>query len=148
MSFMKNKLVRVYRTERLEEEVPSGVSVEYAHPKYFNQVKTTVDFIIADRFDIERAYEKQGVPSIDHLYQAVLNGERVEEEEEEVQDVIIEDSSEIVEETVVEEEEDSSTSPDPLSMKFFELKSYTKEVTGKTPKNKAEAFELLGISVE
>ena len=150
---MKNKLVRIYRTERSDEEVPMGVSVEYAHPKYFNQPKRTVDFVITDRYDIELAYGRVNIPCIDFIAEALAEKEAVvdepidtEDEEEIVEDVPTEEEApvDVVEET--QEEGVIEEVKSPLDMAWFELKAHTKEVTGITPKKKAEALELLGLN--
>ena len=154
---MKNKIVRIYRTERSDEDVPMGVSVEYAHPKYFNQPKRTVDFVITDRYDIELAYGRVGIPCIDFIAEALAEKEAVDvqDEEEIVEDVSTEEPPiDVVEETQEEESTEQEESVEdvieeaksPLDMAWFELKAHTKEVTGITPKKKAEALELLGLN--
>lgn len=160
MSFLKNKIVRVYRTEKLEEEIPSGVSVEYAHPKYFAQPKRSVDFIITERFDIEAAYKKVGITAIQYLGEVFTTPEQdnaedvvvveATTEESTVEDVVEDSFPELTPEDITDEEE----SVEPVSheqaiegMRFGELKGYVKSVTGTSPKNKAEAYELLGLEL-
>ena len=151
---MKNKIVRIYRTERSDEDVPMGVSVEYAHPKYFNQPKRTVDFVITDRYDIELAYGRVGIPCIDFIAEALAEKEAVVDEpvdsieEEEAPVEVVEETQEEFSTTEQEEsvEDVIEEIKSPLDMAWFELKAHTKEVTGITPKKKAEALELLGLN--
>jgi hypothetical protein len=166
---MKQRVkLRAYITERMDELFPrEDFDVEYAHPKYFKFPKSNVDVVYAPtRPDIEKAYIDNGKTVFDapsdseSVVQETISGDNdttTDDTTEVTTEVTTDDITDDIDEgakgnqsaSVIQEDigvDVEDTSLDIFEMTWHELRAHVKEITGTSPKNKAAAFEALGVN--